>query len=128
MKTRTISKILVSLGLVFVLGSAITQVRAEEDKVPIITIHSTGDITRGEKPGAFVLNMNPVVYGGMYVTSVSAAQLFQELIMLRLSPQLISDNPATESCWSKPCLTSGYQLSVAHAALWWHWNLAQGMQ
>ena len=67
MKTRTISKILVSLGLVFVLGSAITQVRAEEDKVPIITIHSTGDITRGEKPGAFVLNMNPVVYGGMYV-------------------------------------------------------------
>jgi len=67
MKTGIISKILVSLGLVFVLGSAITQLNAEEDKVPIITIHSTGDITRGEKPGAFVLNMNPVVYGGMYV-------------------------------------------------------------
>ena len=66
MKTRIISKILVSLGLVFVLGSAITQVRGEEDKFPVITIHSTGDVTRG-KTGSFVLNMNPVVFGGMYV-------------------------------------------------------------
>jgi hypothetical protein len=46
-KRRIISKILVSLSLVFVLGSAITQLHAEEDKVPIITIHSTGDVTRG---------------------------------------------------------------------------------
>ena len=70
MKTRTISKILLSLGLVFVLGSAITQLNAEDDKVPLATIHGTGDITRGEKPGVFVLNMNPVVFGGiggMYV-------------------------------------------------------------
>jgi hypothetical protein len=66
-KRRIISKILVSLSLVFVLGSSITQLHAEEDKVPIITIHSTGDVTRGEKPGAFVLNMHPVVFGGMYV-------------------------------------------------------------
>jgi hypothetical protein len=64
---RIISKILVSLSLVFVLGSAITQLQAEEDKVPIITIHSTGDVTRGEKPGAFILNMHPVLYGGMYI-------------------------------------------------------------
>ena len=66
MKTRIISKILVSLGLVFVLGSAITQVRAEDDKVPLITIHSTGDVTRG-KTGSFVVNMNPVMFGGAYV-------------------------------------------------------------
>jgi hypothetical protein len=75
MKTRIISKILVSLGLVFVLGSAITQMRGEEDKFPVITIHSTGDVTRG-KPGAFVLNMNPVLFGGMYVNfSVSGTAI-----------------------------------------------------
>jgi hypothetical protein len=41
-------------------------VHAEDEKVPVITIHSTGDVTRG-KTGAFVLNMNPVLFGGMYV-------------------------------------------------------------
>jgi len=66
MKTRIISKILVSLSLVFALGSAITQARAEDDKVPLITIHSTGDVTRG-KTGSFVVNMNPVMFGGAYV-------------------------------------------------------------
>jgi hypothetical protein len=65
-KKKIISKILLSLALVFVLGSAITQVRSEEDKFPVVTIHSTGDVTRG-KTGSFVLNMNPVVFGGMYV-------------------------------------------------------------
>jgi hypothetical protein len=66
MNTKISSKILVSLGLVFVLGSAITQMRGEEDKFPVITIHSTGDVTRG-KTGSFVLNMNPVLFGGSYV-------------------------------------------------------------
>jgi hypothetical protein len=65
-ETKIISKILFSLALVFVLGSTIMQVRGEEDKFPVITIHSTGDVTRG-KTGSFVLNMNPVVFGGMYV-------------------------------------------------------------
>ena len=73
MKTKIFSKILVSLGLVFVLGSAITQLHAEEEKYPVITIHSTGDVTRG-KLGSFVLNMNPVVFGGSYVNfSVSGS-------------------------------------------------------
>jgi hypothetical protein len=67
MKTKIISKILVSFALVLVLGTAITQLYAEDEKVPIITIHSTADVTRGEKPGVFVLNMNPVLFGGMYV-------------------------------------------------------------
>ena len=66
MKTKIVSKILVNLALVFVLGSAITQVRSEEDKFPVITIHSTGDVTRG-KTGSFVLSMDPVVFGGTYV-------------------------------------------------------------
>ena len=64
---RIIGNILLSLGLVFVLGGAITQVRGEDQKLPLITIHGTGDITRGGKPGVFVLNMNPVQIGGMYV-------------------------------------------------------------
>ena len=75
MKTKIISKILLSLGLVFVLASAITQVHGEEDKFPVITIHSTGDVTRG-KTGSFVLNMNPIVFGGTYVNfSVSGTAI-----------------------------------------------------
>src|SRR6516165_4401012 len=75
MKAKVFSKILVSLGLVFLLGSVITQVYGEEDKYPLITIHSTGDVTRG-KTGSFVLNMNPVVFGGMYVNfSVSGTAI-----------------------------------------------------
>ena len=58
MKTKIISKLLLRLGLVFVLGSAITQVRGQG----VVTIHSTGDVTRGET-GSFVLNMNPAPPG-----------------------------------------------------------------
>jgi hypothetical protein len=74
-KTKIISKILVSLALVFVLGSAITQVHGENEKLPVITIHSTGDVTRG-KTGSFVLGMNPIVFGGIYVNfSVSGTAI-----------------------------------------------------
>jgi hypothetical protein len=66
MKTKIISKILLSLGLVFVLGSAITQVHAGE-QLPVITIHSTDNVTRG-KTGSFVLDMKPVtMFGATYV-------------------------------------------------------------
>jgi hypothetical protein len=66
MKTKIISRILLSLGLVFVLGSAITQVHADE-QLPLITIHSTDNVTRG-KTGSFVLNMKPItMFGGTYV-------------------------------------------------------------
>ena len=58
MKTKIISKILFTLGLVFVLGSAITQVRGQG----VVTIHSTGDVTRG-KTGSFVVRMNPAPHG-----------------------------------------------------------------
>jgi hypothetical protein len=60
MKTKIISKMLLSLGLVFVLGSAITQVRGDSEAVqppgPAVTIHSTDNVTRG-KTGSFVLDM-----------------------------------------------------------------------
>ena len=68
MKTRIISKILLSLGLVFVLGSAITQVYGDSPpSFPVVTIHSTGDVARG-KTGSFVLDMKPaLMFGGTYV-------------------------------------------------------------
>src|SRR6267143_4960803 len=75
MKTKIIRKILLTVGLIFVLGSAITQVHSEDEKVPVITIHSTGDVTRG-KTGSFVLAMNPIVFGGSYVNfSVSGTAI-----------------------------------------------------
>jgi len=68
MRTKNIGKVLLSLGLMFVLGSAITQVHGQDDKVPLITIHSAGDAVQRGKTGAFVLNMNPGnMLGGTYV-------------------------------------------------------------
>jgi len=67
MKTNIISKLVLSLGLVFVLGSAITQVRSEEDKVPLITIHSTEETVPWGKAGSFILSMNPTTFGERYV-------------------------------------------------------------
>jgi hypothetical protein len=63
MKTKIISKLALSLGLAFVLGSAITQVRGDSQAIQpppgqlVVTIHSTGDVTRG-KTGSFVLDMS----------------------------------------------------------------------
>ena len=67
MKAKIISKVIVGLSLVFVLGSAVTQVRSEDDNFPVMTIHSAGDVTRG-KTGSFVLDINPaLMFGAMYV-------------------------------------------------------------
>ena len=88
MKTTILSKILLSLGLVFVLGSTIMQVRGENPtssapltspqdvQLPVVTIHSTADVKRG-RTGSFVLNMNPpVMPGGSYVNfSVSGTAI-----------------------------------------------------
>jgi hypothetical protein len=88
MKTKIISKILLSLGLAFVLVSAITQMHggsaassgyptsSEDVKLPVITIHSTGDVSRG-KTGTFVLHMHPrLVFGGCWVNfSVSGTAI-----------------------------------------------------
>lgn len=78
MKTKIISKILLSLGLAFVLGSAITQVYGgsaassayatspQDGELPVVMIQSTGNVTRG-KTGSFVLHMVPGLGGGTYV-------------------------------------------------------------
>jgi len=75
MKTKISSNILLSLGLAFVLVSAITQVHggieanseAERLQLPLVAIHSTGDVYRGNI-GSFVLDMKPaLMLGGTYV-------------------------------------------------------------
>ena len=69
MKTQIISKILLSLGLAFVLGSAITPVNggtqatsgsvpdSVSQQIPVVSIHSTDNVIRG-KIGTFVLASN----------------------------------------------------------------------
>jgi len=61
MKTKIISQLLLSLGLVFVLGSAITQVRGENEAIQppglVATIHSSGDVIRGQT-GSFVVDLS----------------------------------------------------------------------
>ena len=60
MKTKIIKNLVLSLGLVFVLGSAITQVRGQTvppgQQLLVATIHSSGDVNRG-KTGSFVVDM-----------------------------------------------------------------------
>ena len=106
MRTKILSKLLLSLGLILVLGSTITQVHGdsrptpmprpqptpfprptpavssayptspEAVQLPVVTIHGTGDVTRG-KTGSFVLNMTPpMMPGGGYVNfSVGGAAI-----------------------------------------------------
>ena len=65
MKTKITNKLLLSLGLVFVLGSAITQVRGDSEAIQppgplrVATIHSTGDVYRGQT-GSFVVDMRAI--------------------------------------------------------------------
>ena len=70
MKTTIISKFLLTLGLVFVLGSAITPVHGGTQgtpasvsgslgqQLPVVSIHSTDNVSRG-KIGTFVLAASP---------------------------------------------------------------------
>jgi hypothetical protein len=69
MKTKIIGKILLTLGLVLVLGSAITPVHgatqgsspsvigSPDQQFPVVTVNSTDNVTRG-KIGTFVLSAN----------------------------------------------------------------------
>jgi hypothetical protein len=52
----------VALALAPIVQAAIP----EGENRPVITIHSTDNVQRG-KTGSFVLNMSPLMFGGMYV-------------------------------------------------------------
>ena len=67
MKTKIIKNLVLSLGLVFVLGSTITQVRGQTvppgQQLLVATIHSSGDVNRG-KTGSFVVDMRQTTSSG----------------------------------------------------------------
>ena len=102
MKTNIISKLLLSLGLVFVLGSAITQVRGDSQAIqppgqlPAVTIHSTDNVIRGQT-GSFVLDMRqstssalPYLASHPYVNfSVSGTAIQGVDYVALVSPKLI---------------------------------------
>ena len=73
MKTKIISKIILNLGLMFALGSAIAQVNGgisaipQGEQLPVVTIYSTGNVFR-VKTGSCVLDTKPpLMFGGTYV-------------------------------------------------------------
>ena len=98
MKTKIISKLLLSLSLVFVLGSAITQVRGDSQVAdsqvaiqpsPVASIHSTGDVIRG-KTGSFVVNMTNMFSAAAYVNvSVSGTAVPGVDYVAVVSPTLV---------------------------------------
>jgi hypothetical protein len=64
----------------------------QDKQIPVITIHSTGDVSRG-KTGSFVLNMNPVVFGGSYVNfSVSGTAIAGVDYVSLVSPAYIAQS------------------------------------
>jgi hypothetical protein len=87
MKRKILSKLLLILGLMFVLASTITQVRGQA----VVTIHSIGDVTRGQT-GSFVLSMNPppMQWGGAHVNfSVSGTAIPGVDYVPLVSPALV---------------------------------------
>ena len=71
---------------------------AEAAESPVITIHSTDNVTRG-KIGSFVLDMKPaLMLGGMYVNfKVSGTAIAGvDYVLLVSAVRPTSDNPATE--------------------------------
>lgn len=65
----------------------------EDVEIPVITIHSTKDVTRG-KTGSFVLDMNPVVmFGGTYINfSVSGTAIPGVDYVVLVSPAYIGQS------------------------------------
>ena len=89
MKTRIISKLLLTLGLVFVLGSTILRVHGE-----VVTIQSAGDVPRGIA-GLFVVNVTPPLnWGGTRINfSVSGTAIPGADYVPLVSPVAISPFP-----------------------------------
>ena len=66
--------------------------RPEAVESPVITIHSTGSVTRG-KTGSFVLDMHPLMLGGMYVNfSLSGSAVAGVDYVQPLSPAYIGQS------------------------------------
>jgi hypothetical protein len=62
------------------------------EQLPVITIHSTDSVTRG-KTGSFVLDMRPLMFGGMYVNfSLSGSAVAGVDYIQPLSPAYIGQS------------------------------------
>jgi hypothetical protein len=72
--------------------NANTDAIPEGENRPIVTLHSTDSVIRG-KTGSFVLNMNPVMFGGMYVNfSLSGSAVAGVDYVQPLSPAYIGQS------------------------------------
>jgi hypothetical protein len=95
MKTNIISKTLLSLGLVFVLGSAITQVRGQG----LVTIRSMGDVTRGETGSFVAYRSGPFQWGAPAVNfSVSGTAILGVDYVTVISPLRMVWRPPPPPC------------------------------
>ena len=105
MKTKIIRKTLLSLGLAFMLVSAITQVHGG-----IVTIHSAGDVTRGET-GAFFVTMSAPAGVANVNFSVSGTAIPGVDYIPLVSPVLVGPiQPCHPGC--DPCPPCGPGLGV----------------
>jgi hypothetical protein len=141
MKNRNTIFIAIAFALAFALAPVTGALPCPQgvqcEQLPVVTIHSTGDITRG-KTGSFVLNMNPVMFGGMYVNfSVSGTAVPGVDYLAVVSPAHIGQSgygtiliqtlpnprgPADRQAYSvvvtlKP--GAGYTLGVSNSATMW---------
>ena len=109
----------------------------EGEQRPVITIHSTDNVRRG-KTGSFVLNMNPLMFGGIYVNfSVSGTAIPGVDYVQPLSPayigqsgygviliQTLPDPRAGSSCQAYDVVVTlepgaGYALGIPSSARMW---------
>jgi hypothetical protein len=134
MKTTMISKILLTLSLVFVLGSAVAPVHGGTEpssasvigppnQFPVVTIHSvstsSGDtLTRGQI-GAFVLSATPqILFATTFVNFKVSGTAIPGVDFVRLCRPPSSDNPASEQSWSRRCPIPEQESSPRRTALW----------
>ena len=88
------------------------------EQMPAITIHSTGDVSRG-KTGSFVLDMKPrLMFGATFVNfKVSGTAIAGVDYVALVSPAYIGQS-GYGTIWSKRCLTPEDHPIVDHTALW----------
>src|SRR5262245_22618579 len=121
--------------------SANSEATPEVESRPVITIYSTGNVTRG-KTGSFVVKMSPVMLGGMYVnfslsgTAIAGVDYVQPLSPANIGPsgygviliQTLADprGSASRQAYSvvvklDPGLSSGlgYALGIPSSATMW---------
>ena len=96
-----------------------TQTILKDEQIPVITIHSTGDVKRG-KTGSFVLDMHPpFMFGGMCVNfSLSGTAIPGVDYVQPLSPAYIGQSGYGVILIQTLPDPRGAARSVGHTTLW----------